>query len=102
MQSDHARYRAEAEALFKKKEDASREASRAREVYPATERAMREKTARLRALRLARDQAKQLLTLESDRARTAASQSGKKKRAVRFPSVLENGHGPAQRPRTSE
>ena len=100
MQSDHARYRAEAEALFKKKEDASREG--AREVYPANERAMREKTARLRALRLARDQAKQLLTLESDKARTAASQSGKKKRAVRFPSVLENGHGPAQRPGTSE
>jgi hypothetical protein len=58
MHYDHARHRAEAEALFKNKEDASLEGSGAREVYQANERAMREKTARLRALRLARDQAR--------------------------------------------
>jgi hypothetical protein len=45
MHYDHARHRAEAEALFKKKEDASLEGSRAREVYQANEGAMREKTA---------------------------------------------------------
>jgi len=58
MLTDHARNYAEAEALFKK-QDAHREESKAREEYQARERAMREKTARLRALRLARDQAKQ-------------------------------------------
>jgi hypothetical protein len=59
MLTDHARNYAEAEALFKKKQDAHREESKAREEYEARERAMQEKTARLRALRLARDQAKQ-------------------------------------------
>jgi hypothetical protein len=57
-EADHARRRAAAEALFKKKQEESLEGSRAREVYQANERAMREKTARLRALRLARDQAR--------------------------------------------
>lgn len=56
-EADPARRRAAAEALFKKKQEESLEGSRAREVYQANERAMREKTARLRALRLARDQA---------------------------------------------
>jgi hypothetical protein len=65
MHYDQARHlteadaaRAAAEALFKKKQEESLEGSRAREVYQANERAMREKTARLRPLRLARDQAR--------------------------------------------
>jgi hypothetical protein len=53
--SEHARNRAE--AAFKRKEDARAEGLKAEE-YEASQRAMREKTARLRALRLARDQAK--------------------------------------------
>ena len=54
--SEHARNRAE--AAFKRKEDARAEGLRAKEEYEGGQRAMREKTARLRALRLARDQAK--------------------------------------------
>ena len=42
----------------KRKEDARVEGLKANEEYDAGQRAMREKTARLRALRLARDQAK--------------------------------------------
>jgi hypothetical protein len=57
-EADHARRRAAAEALFKKKQEDTPEGSRGSEVYQANERAMREKTARLRALRLARDQAR--------------------------------------------
>ena len=56
VDSEHARNRAE--AAFKRKEDARAEGLKATEEYEAGERAMREKTARLRALRLARDQAK--------------------------------------------
>ena len=55
MDSEHARNRAE--ALFKRKEDGHLEASQAMEEYKSSQRAMSEKTARLRALRLARDQA---------------------------------------------
>ena len=54
--SEHARNRAE--AAFKRKEDARAEGLKAKADYEAGQRAMREKTARLRALRLARDQAK--------------------------------------------
>jgi hypothetical protein len=54
--SEHARSRAE--AAFKRKEDARAEGLKAKEEYEAGERAMRDKTVRLRALRLARDQAK--------------------------------------------
>lgn len=52
------RARNQAEAAFKRKEDARIEGLKAMEEYRAGQRAMREKTARLRALRLARDQAK--------------------------------------------
>ena len=56
VDSEHARNRAE--AAFKRKEHARTEGLKATEEYEAGQRAMREKTARLRALRLARDQAK--------------------------------------------
>ena len=56
VESEHARSRAE--AAFKRKEDVRAEGLKAKEEYEAGQRAMREKTARLRALRLARDQAK--------------------------------------------
>ena len=55
MNSEQARNRAE--AAFKRKEDVRAEGLKAKEEYEAGQRAMREKTARLRALRLARDQA---------------------------------------------
>src|SRR5437016_367352 len=53
MHSEHARVRAE--AAFKRKEQARVEGQKAMEEYRAEQRAIREKTARLRALRLARD-----------------------------------------------
>ena len=56
MHSDEAQRRAE--ALFKK-EQQMREAQKATADYQAELHAMREKTARLRALRLARDAARQ-------------------------------------------
>jgi hypothetical protein len=56
VESEHARSRAE--AAFKQKEDARGGGLKASEEYEAGQRATREKTARLRALRLARDQAK--------------------------------------------
>ena len=56
VESEQARIRAE--AAFKRKEHARAEGLKAREEYEAGQRAMREKTARLRALRLARDEAK--------------------------------------------
>ena len=56
VDSEHARNRAE--AAFKRKEDARAQGLKAKEEYEACQRAMREKTARLRALRLARDRAK--------------------------------------------
>ena len=55
MDSKEARNRAE--EAFKGKEDDRVEGRKAMEEYRAGERVMREKTARLRALRLARDQA---------------------------------------------
>jgi hypothetical protein len=48
---------ARAEALFQKKEAMLREGQKARAEYEAKRQAEREKTARLRALRLARDAA---------------------------------------------
>jgi hypothetical protein len=56
MVETHARSRAE--ATLKRKEDARAEELKAKEEYELGQRAVREKTARLRALRLARDQAK--------------------------------------------
>jgi hypothetical protein len=84
MLTDHARNYAEAEALFKKKQDAHREESKAREEYEARQRAMQEQTARLRALRLARDQTKQRAASERQ-GTTAGSHPGKGKRAARSP-----------------
>ena len=55
VESEQARNRAE--AAYKRKEDARAEGLKAKEEYEACKRAMSEKTARLRALRLARDQA---------------------------------------------
>jgi hypothetical protein len=49
--------RARAEAQFKKREQQAREGEQARAEYEAAQRAVRENTARLRALRLARDAA---------------------------------------------
>ena len=46
-----------AEKLFNKKEEQAREGRKAMAEYEAAQQAMREKTARLRALRLARDAA---------------------------------------------
>ena len=46
-----------AEAAFKKKDDRLRDGAQAMAQYEADQRTMREKTARLRALRLARDAA---------------------------------------------
>ena len=54
---DPDRARTQAEAAFKRKEDARVEGLKAMDEYKAEQRAMREKTAHLRALRLARDQA---------------------------------------------
>jgi hypothetical protein len=51
--SEHARTRAE--AAFKKKEEVKREGQKAMGDYKAKEQAVREKTARLRALRLAHE-----------------------------------------------
>ena len=48
---------ARASALFNKKEEQQREGRKAMAEYEAAQQAMREKTARLRALRLARDAA---------------------------------------------
>ncbi|HEY7243911.1 MAG TPA: hypothetical protein VH678_08515 [Xanthobacteraceae bacterium] len=52
---EHARARAE--ALFKRKEEARIEGDKAMAEYRAREQALRERTARLRALRLAREAA---------------------------------------------
>ena len=54
---DRERARSQAEAAFKRKEEARVEGLKAMEEYRAGQRAMREKTARLKALRLACEQA---------------------------------------------
>ena len=58
LRDDQKIERARAEALFKK-EERIREGAEAMAEYKAEQKAVREKTARLRALRLARDAAKQ-------------------------------------------
>jgi hypothetical protein len=63
MNSDEAHRRAE--ALFKK-EQQSREAQQATAEYDAEQRAVQEKTARLRALRLARDAQTRQLSVSLD------------------------------------
>jgi hypothetical protein len=60
-----------AEALFKKKEERLREGQEAMAEYEADGRAMREKTARLRALRLARDAANNQAPILPARKRSA-------------------------------
>ena len=66
MNSDQPQDRAE--ALFKKKQERLREGQQAMAEYQADRRAVGEKTARLRALRLARDAAES----QPDAARTPA------------------------------
>jgi len=61
LREDQNIERVRAEALFKKEEQ-MREGSNAMAEYKAAQQAVREKTARLRALRLARDDAKQTRT----------------------------------------
>jgi hypothetical protein len=58
LRDDQKIERARAQALFKKEEQ-MREGAKAMSEYKAEQQAVREKTARLRALRLARDAAKQ-------------------------------------------
>lgn len=58
MKDNQKSERARAEALFKKEEQI-REGAKVMAEYKAEQQAVREKTARLRALRLARDVAKQ-------------------------------------------
>ena len=74
MNSDEAHRRAE--ALFKK-EQQSREAQQATAEYDAEQRAVQEKTARLRALRLARDAANQGGAAEPNTTRRATSATAK-------------------------
>jgi Tfp pilus assembly protein PilX len=57
LDTDVKRARDRAEAAFKKKEQQLREGQQARAEYETARAATREKTARLRALRLARDAA---------------------------------------------
>ena len=77
MNSDEAHRRAE--ALFKK-EQQSREAQPATAEYDTEQRAVQEKTARLRALRLARDAANQgaLLAEQKGAAQLARQRAAKK------------------------
>jgi Tfp pilus assembly protein PilX len=55
LDTDTKRARDRAEAAFRKKEQQQREGQQAMAEYEAARAAMREKTARLRSLRLARD-----------------------------------------------
>jgi hypothetical protein len=56
-----------AEAIFEKKEERLREGQKAMAEYEAVRLATREKTARLRALRLARDMAQKTLALPAQK-----------------------------------
>jgi hypothetical protein len=58
--------RARAEAQFKKKEQQARDGEQARAEYDAQQQAIRENTARLRALRLARDATRQRILPTKD------------------------------------
>ena len=68
MRNDQKTERARAEALFKKEEQI-REGAKAMAEYKAEQKAVREKTARLRALRLARDAAKEATASSQGQAR---------------------------------
>jgi hypothetical protein len=54
---DRARNRDRAEAVFRRKQERQRDGEQATAQYEADQRAMRDKTMRLRALRLAREAA---------------------------------------------
>lgn len=71
--------RERAEARFKKKEDAAREAAKGRALYEAEAKAVDENTVRLRALRLARE-AEEAKAAEATPKKRAASR--KRKAAV--------------------
>jgi hypothetical protein len=60
-----------AEAAFKKKDERLREGGQAMAQYEADQRAVREKTVRLRALRLARDAAAKQATAPAAKRRSA-------------------------------
>jgi hypothetical protein len=68
LRNDQKTERARAEALFKKEEQI-REGAKAMAEYKAEQKAVREKTARLRALRLARDAAKEATASSQGQAR---------------------------------
>jgi hypothetical protein len=59
--------RERAESVFKRKEEARLEGDKAMADYRAGQAAMREKTARLRALRLARDEANKSMAASKKR-----------------------------------
>jgi hypothetical protein len=74
---------ARASALFNKKEEQQREGRKAMAEYEASQQAMREKTAKLRALRLARDAAGQLAPKDvSKQVSTPAPKPSARKRAA--------------------
>ena len=79
MNSDQPQDRAE--ALFKKKQERLREGQQAMAEYQADRRAVGEKTARLRALRLARDAAQSQADTARALPKTAALSKKTKKRA---------------------
>ena len=84
MSTDTARARAEAQ--FKKKEEQARDGEQARAEYDAQQQAIREKTARLRALRLARDAARQTVLPYEEYGGISKSSSGRpcpRKKALR-------------------
>jgi hypothetical protein len=60
--SNHSKERDQAEARFKKAQKATQDAKEARAAYESEARAVREKTARLKALRLAKEAAEDLET----------------------------------------
>jgi hypothetical protein len=76
---DHSKERDQAEARFKKAQKAAHDAKEARAHYESEARAVREKTARLRALRLAKEAA--------DAADTG---SGKKPVTAKTPSSIRS------------
>jgi len=73
--------RARAEAIFKRKEEQRSEALKAREEYEARQHAISENTARLRALRLAREQRKE----------TVASRGKSKVRTTNHANLTQSG-----------
>jgi len=79
MNTEQARTRAE--AIFKRKEEQHSEALKAREEYEARQHAISENTARLRALRLTREQRKE----------TVASRGKSKVRTTNHANLTQSG-----------